>query len=78
MIEEPQGIEHFKPDTRVQCIYQFTGGSARVCSWKGTFKDLLCEVGENDGVQIRIRMCPNCDCPFVISDPKLRTLGLLQ
>ena len=78
MIDEPQGIEHFKPDTRVQCIYQFTGGSAQVCSWKGTFKDLAREVGDADGAQIYIRMCPQCDCPFVISDPKLRALGLLQ
>jgi len=77
-IQEPEGIEHFTPDTPVQCIYHLTGGSKSGCDWKGTFKDLIVEVGQlANGQQVYIRCCPHCDCPFVISDPKLREFGKL-
>lgn len=78
-IKEPEGIENFTPDTPVQCIYHLTGGSKTGCDWTGTFKELTVEIGmKEDGTGVYIRCCPECDCPFVISDTWLRKLGIIK
>ena len=75
---EPEGIEHFTPDTPVRCIYQFTGGTRENCDWKGLFKDLTIDVGDDGDGPVRIRSCPHCDCPFILTVPHLRELGKLK